>query len=200
MRQGTHPLLAAALLAAAAGAAQAETAYVTDRVFLGLYAEPGAGKPMRSLETGTPLEVLGRTRNWARVRTPRGREGWVRSAYLVPEPPARVTMPALKEAHARLQARLKAAQADLEAAREEAARLRRELEAAQAARREADARRAAARQEAEALRATLETGGPRVPLGAALLGVGGALALGLAAGWWLLDRRIRRRYGGYRIW
>lgn len=191
-------ILAAALVAG--GRAAAETAYVTDRVFLGLYAEPGVGRPFRSLETGTPLEVLERTRRWARVRTPKGEEGWVRTAYLVPEPPARVTMPTLEKAHAELKAKLEETRAALERARGEAAGLKRALEQARAARREAEAARDAVRKEAEDLRARLEGGGIRVPLVHTALAVLAAAAAGLAAGWLLLARRIRRRYGGYRIW
>ena len=200
MSRARAAALAGAALLAAAAVAAAEKAYVTDRVFLGLYAEPGVGRPFRSLETGTPLEVLERRGRWVRVRTPKGEEGWVRAAYLMPQPPARVTMPALKAEHERLKAELGRLKAELGRAGREAQALRRELEAARAARAEAEAAREAARREAAALQAELAAGGPRVPLGAALLGVGGALALGLAAGWWLLDRRIRRRYGGYRIW
>ena len=40
-------------------------------------------RPFENLVSGTALEVLERTSNYARVRTPDGQEGWVKSDYLV---------------------------------------------------------------------------------------------------------------------
>jgi SH3 domain protein len=178
----------------------AETAYVTDMLRLGIHnAEDTSDRPFDNLVSGTPLEVLERAPNYARVRTPGGQEGWVKSAYIVAEKPA--------------QARIAEAEAEIE-------RLRTALDAAQDAHDEAETTAdALSRQVAasagsdEAIRETLErlkreNAGYAEQLDAyrgalPLAWVGAAifvtLVAGFAAGWWWLDSRIRRRHGGFRI-
>ena len=69
----------------------AETAYVTDNLRLGLHAaEDTSDRAFRFLESGQAMEVLSRNRNYANVRLPDGTEGWVKSAYLVEEKPAKL--------------------------------------------------------------------------------------------------------------
>ena len=71
--------------------AVAETAYVTDNLRLGLHAaEDTSDRAFRFLESGQPMEILVRDRNYANVRLPDGTEGWVKSAYLVDEKPAKL--------------------------------------------------------------------------------------------------------------
>src|SRR5690606_40383264 len=63
---------------ACAAAAQAETAYVTDILQLGLHqASDTSDRPFQNLTSGTRLEILERTALYARVRTDEGAEGWV---------------------------------------------------------------------------------------------------------------------------
>jgi SH3 domain protein len=180
--------------------AGAETAYVTDMLRLGIHnASDTSDRPFDNLVSGTPLEVLERQPNYARVRTPSGQEGWVKSAYLVDEKPA--------------QARI----ADAEA---EVTRLRSALQVAESAHDEAETTAdALSRQVAasagsdEAIRETLERlkhentsyaeqleayrgALPLAWVGAAILVT---LVAGFVAGWWWLDSSIRRRHGGFRI-
>ncbi len=76
---------------AAALAAVAETAYVTDNLRLGLHeAEDTSDRAFRSLESGQAMEILIRDRNYANVRLPDGTEGWVKNAYLVDDKPAKL--------------------------------------------------------------------------------------------------------------
>ena len=71
--------------------AAAETGYVTDRLMLGLHkAEDTSDRPFRSLESGTEFEILSRDRLYARVRLADGTEGYVKAAYVVYEPPAKL--------------------------------------------------------------------------------------------------------------
>ena len=180
--------------------AGAETAYVTDMLRLGIHnAADTSDRPFDNLVSGTPLEVLERAPNYARVRTPDGREGWVKSAYLVAEKPA--------------QARVTEAEAEV-------ARLRNELEAAQSASSEAETTAdALSRQVAasagsdDAIRETLErlkrenTGYAEqleayrgaLPLAWVFAAIVVTLVAGFVAGWWWLDAAIRRRHGGFRI-
>lgn len=188
------------ILGLASSLAGAETAYVTDMLRLGIHnASDTSDRPFDNLVSGTPLEVLERVPNYARVRTQSGQEGWVKSAYLVAEKPA--------------QARIAETEAEVE-------RLRIALEAAESAHDEAETTRdalsrqvAASADSDEAIRETLERlktentsyaeqldayrgALPFAWVAAAILVT---LVAGFVAGWWWLDSSIRRRHGGFRI-
>jgi SH3 domain protein len=69
----------------------AEFSYVTDELLLGLYEHDAAsGKRIKSIESGTPLEVIERKQNYARVRTREGDVGWVKAGFLDKEKPAKM--------------------------------------------------------------------------------------------------------------
>jgi len=180
--------------------AGAETAYVTDVLRLGIHqAEDTSDRPFDNLVSGTALEVLERAPNYARVRTPDGREGWVKSAYLVVEKPAQAR---IAEAEAEAQ-RLRAELAAVKNAHDEAETTADALSRQVAATADSDA---AIRETLERLKSEntsyaeqLDAYRGALPLawvGAAIFVV---LVAGFVAGWWWLDASIRRRHGGFRI-
>jgi SH3 domain protein len=68
----------------------AQAAYITDKLVAGLYQEAKVtDKPVKALTSGTPLEVISRENGFIKVRTSDGVVGWVESAYLTDEKPAR---------------------------------------------------------------------------------------------------------------
>jgi SH3 domain protein len=76
----------------AAGSAWGQTAWVTDQLEITLRTGPStANAILRSLPSGTPLEVIRRDEEegYTLVRTQGGTEGWVISRYLMNEPSAR---------------------------------------------------------------------------------------------------------------
>ncbi len=78
----------------------AASAHITDKLVVGLYAEPStAGTPHELLTSGMPLEVLERREGFARVRLADDREGWVEAGYITEEKPAKAM---LLETQARL--------------------------------------------------------------------------------------------------
>ncbi len=193
--------LAVLALAAAAGTVQAETAYVTDMLRLGLHrAADTSDAPFDNLVSGTRLEVLERTAFYARVRTPDGAEGWVKSAFLVTEEPARARLLAFEARIAELEASTRDAKAAAAAAIEKAERTTKEAEAALAA--SAAQRDKLERLERENAEYEQRLGGGqvRVPLVWAAAAFAVALAGGVALGIWWLDALIRRRHGGYRVY
>jgi len=186
--------------AAAATAMAQEIRYITDNLQLGLYrTQDGSGDPIRNLVSGTEVSVLERIPNFARVRTEAGEEGWVKSAFLVEEKPARLRVAEVEAETERVAAEL------------EQALLAKEAAAADVETIVADAADALARADAE--RETLA----QLEQDNAMLTefvdryrgaipwpwVAGAIALALAggfiAGYWWLDASIRRRYGGFRV-
>jgi hypothetical protein len=180
-------------------AAAQETLYVTDSLQLGLFGSSEAtGQPIRNLVSGTELTVLERIPNFVRVRTADGDEGWVKSAFLVSEKPARLR---IAEADARI--------AELEQALEDAASASDGAEVGTAIPAAAGIVTAPAPVDA-ALVARLEQENAayveRLERYRGALPwpwVAGAIAVALGAGIYLgycwLDASIRRRYGGFRV-
>ena len=184
-----------------ATATGAETRYVTDRLYLGLYPEPEAqGKPLRTLVSGTAVEVLESRRNYTRVRLSSGEEGWVKSAFLVDETPPRFRLTALESAQAQAEERIARLRSELGQARDRAAGLEARARQCEVARQDAEDRLRALGAREEELRARLENIGYSVRWTWALAAVVLAAVLGFIGGWSWLDRKIRKRHGGFRIY
>jgi hypothetical protein len=180
----------------------AESLYVIEQLVVAVNSAPDAsGERVATLKSGDRVEVLERAGEQVHVRLVGGREGWVRASYLSADEPLRVRL----------------AQRDAEVARlgEELSLLKAQLHAYPAPQPTGTAASsaagtpgsaplaAAAVQErgappAGALFSTEEPPHPPWPwaLAAALIGFG----LGFGVGALLLDRHIRRKYGGLRIY
>ena len=181
--------------------AAAETAYVTDNLKLGLYeAEDTSGRAFRTLDSGQSMEVLIRAVNYANVRLPDGTEGWVKSAYLVDDKPAKLIVEETIVERDALAAELEQAKqafaepaATIDALRNEASALTAQLESAQG-------EITALQEENASIQGMKEQYRGSVPLS----WVGGAtlvcLIVGLLGGLWWSDHRSRRRHGGIRIY
>ncbi len=92
------------------GGTSAHAAYITDKLVAGLYEKAEiTEKPLKALNTGTPLEVISREKDFIKVRTPDGTEGWVEAAYLTDEKPARSMLLDLQAKNALLQKKLESA-------------------------------------------------------------------------------------------
>ena len=194
-----------ALLAAAAAwpmASSAETLYVSDRLVIGLRSDiTDSATIVKSVETGTALEVLERHGTRVRVRGADGVEGWVEERYLTAQAPVRTRVAELEGEIKRLRAAAarvpakddtaaKLAQRETELAATHAALTQAKSDASQARQALAAAQRdAAAKPPAPA---------PEPGLSAALwLLIGFAmLGVGFIAGMVWVRESIRRRMGG----
>lgn len=90
----------------------AETAFVVDKLLVGVHLEEDLNSAIvKVLPTGSKLEVLARKGETARIKDAAGVVGWVDSAYLMPEPPAATQLAQLKQDKQALADRLKALEA-----------------------------------------------------------------------------------------
>ncbi len=181
--------------------AAAETAYVTDNLRLGLHAaEDTSDRAFRFLDSGQAMEILIRDRNYANVRLPDGAEGWVKSAYLVDDKPAKLIVAETIAERDALVVELEEARqafaapaATIDALKSEAADLTQKLDTA-------TADIAALQEENASIQGMKEQYRGSVPLS----WVGGAtlvmLVVGFLSGLWLADYRSRKRHGGIRIY
>lgn len=184
-------VIAALLLLAAARMAAAEPLYVIEQLVVSVNSAPdGTGERIGTLRSGDRVEMLERFAGDTRVRLVNGVEGWVKSAYLSREEP--------------LRQQLAARARELEATRAELAEARQALAATQGGTspnatvpQVMDAELTSPERRLFPQRPATDPR-PTWPLLAAT-GVL-ALAAGFGLGWRVLDRRIRRKYGGLRIY
>jgi SH3 domain protein len=185
----------------AAQAAAQETRYITDILWLGLHrAQDTSDSPFQNLVSGTEITVLERVPNYARVRTPDGEEGWVKSAFLVAEKPAQLRVAEVEAKSAELERALAEAISARDVASSDASELvaSAELELAAAEASRETLARLQIENSAFEERMELYRGAVPWPWVAGALLV--AMIAGFVAGWWWLDTSIRRRYGGFRVY
>jgi hypothetical protein len=194
--------LAALLLAMPVSIAAAATAYVSDELVLGVYAEENnQGQRLATLHSGTSVETLAQNGDFTQVRLGDGTTGWVKSAFLTVNEPAIVRIKRLEEELDRSRATTPAlAEA---AARSEVERLKLALAAKQS---ELDAAHAGGAPPAAVpmaapgpLAAIHAAAAPRWPVIAAA-GIGVGLACGFWLGYAALARRVRNKFGGIRVY
>ena len=180
--------------------------FVADKLVLNVYSEPEqAGSRVGTIETGDAVDELERGQGFIRIRLSDGREGWVGSNYLTTDAPAAVQLRDLQR-----QQKSSTQAVDKKAA-EEIARLKKESESLQTQVKELKA--AAASAPAPADDGVLEGASPTPQQLAAvapassggstwlwLLIVALAAGLAYAAGYQSLARRIRKKFGGLRIY
>jgi SH3-like domain-containing protein len=194
--------LAALLLALLAVRGVAATAYVSDELVLGVYAEENSqGQRLATLHSGTSVETLAQKDDFTQVRLADGTTGWVKTVFLTATEPAVVRIKRLEEELDRTRATTPAlAEA---AARSEVERLKQELSALQselAAARSGGTSTAAPAQPVPGPLAAIQA--PAGTLWQVIVGI--ALLIGLACGFWLgyatLARRVRHKFGGIKVY
>jgi len=184
------------LLAFAAPAIHAETLYVVEQLVVNVTSTPdGSGQKVASIHSGDAVEVLDRQGDEIQVRLANGIQGWIKKSYLSAELP--------------LQQRLTERMVEVAKLKQDVTRLETELAAARTTSSSAPA--PAQTRESESSSADpaahepsffmTPPAGPARPIWHWVLGSFViALGLGFALGWYVLDRRIRRKYGGLRIY
>ena len=204
MRRAPRWSTAVTLLSAhlAGSPLHAEPLYVIEQLVVAVNSAPDAsGERVATLKSGDRVEVLERAGEQVHVRLAGGREGWVRASYLSADEPLRVRLAQRDAEVARLGAELSLLKAQLHA--NPAPQLSGAVASGAAGAAGSAPAAAAAAQElpappAGSLFSTEERAHPpwAWALAAALIGFG----LGFGVGALLLDRHIRRKYGGLRIY
>ena len=192
------PAVAGLLLAGvlASAAVHAEALYVIEQLVVSVNSAPdGAGERVTSLHSGERVDVIERAGDEVHVRLASGRDGWIRASYLSADEPLRPQLAASSAEVARLRQQVDELQAQLLAKR--AAGSATVLPAAVAATAVAPA------DDPPGPRGGLFAGSetPARP-GWTWVWVSALVCLsaGFALGWRVLDKRIRAKYGGLRIY
>jgi Bacterial SH3 domain len=208
----------------AASAIHAETLYVIEQLVVNVNSAPDAtGERIANIKSGDAVEVLDRQGDQIQVHLANGTEGWVRKGYLSAEEPARMRLgertaeaEKLKQDVTRLEGELAAAKTASRgklggAAQPNIAPGSPAMAPAAPASKPTSAPAAASPTGVESGAAEQPAHEPpyfmtppdsptRPVWHWALASFVVALGLGFALGWQVLDRRIRRKYGGLRIY
>ena len=100
------PMIAAALCLIGGAANAAETAYVVDKLLVGVHQEKDLNSAIiKVLPTGTKLSVTQRDGELAEISDADGTSGWVDAAYLMAEIPAQLRVTELEKEIAALKSR-----------------------------------------------------------------------------------------------
>ena len=180
---------------------RAEPLYVVEQLVVNVNSDPDAiGERVATLKSGDRVEELERAGEEVHVRLASGREGWVRASYLSATEPLRVRLSQREAEVARLNDELSALKAQLRTTPPTGAAAN---AAGNAVTAPAIAPRPATEDPAVAAPGALFSGAeerarPSWPwtLAAGLIGFGAGFGLGAL----MLDRHIRRKYGGLRIY
>lgn len=195
----------------AAYAIAVETVYVTDQVTVAIRADVTPGSPVvKTVTTGTALEVLEQDAELARVRDAQGAEGWVERSALSPHPPAGAQVKALRAELERTRAQLVQVQTQLDKSRAAAStapateQLQAELAATSAQLARAQAEIKSNEQAAASRQSKASAAGVSEAAGSGETGFGwlwpaiafAMLVLGFIGGVVWVRESIRRRMGG----
>ena len=171
---------------------RAESLYVTEQLVVGVNSTPDASSErVATVKSGDRVEELERAGDEVHVRLASGLEGWVRASYLSADEPLRVRLAEREAEVARLGDEVNGLKAQLRST--PASAVPAATPAARAAVEDSVAPAAGA-----LFSSGEERGRPSWPwtLAATLIGFGAGMAIGAL----MLDRHIRRKYGGLRIY
>lgn len=179
----------------------AETAYVTDKLRLGLHrAEDTSDRSFRTLESGQEVEILSQTRNYAQVRLPDGTVGYVKVAYLVTDKPATLIVDETRTENDRLQQELERTRSQFAGPAATISTLEQQVSEQQSALDEGARRIAELVAQNEDFASRQDQYRYSLPASWVLGATGVCLLAGFLLGLWWIDYRSRKRHGGFRIY
>ena len=194
------------LALAAANVSQADTTYVIEQLVVGVTATADAdSERVGQVKSGDKLEVIEREGDETHVKLANGKDGWLKSSYLTNDPPLQTRLTERTTEVEKLKQETDRQRQESEKQRQEADKLKQDvtrLEAEVAAARVAHT--ATSDSPPAPVHETVFLRDPERPSSISwpvLVGVAAVMLLvGFAAGWRTLDRRIRQKYGGLKIY
>ncbi len=180
--------------------AQAETAYVTDRLQLGVHGQPDASdRAFTNIKSGERVQITEENQYLALVTLADGRKGWVKKTYLVTKKPAIVRLAEVEQERDKAIAKLESLTSSLGDREARVSEIERQV-AAREAEGAADAEELKRlRVETTELSNRLEAYEFSVPGTLFFVASAGCLVIGFLVSWWWFDYRSRLRHGGFSI-
>jgi hypothetical protein len=204
-----------------APAVHADPIYVIEQLVVSVTSTTDAeSERIGQVKSGDKLELIEREGEETHVRLPNGKDGWVKSSYLTADPPLQTRLTDLQTHLTERTAEVEKLKQDADKLRQEGDKLRQDvsrLEAQLAASRAAHTATSDSAPTASSSPPVASESPPSAPVHETvflqsperpggtpwllLLGISAVMLLvGFAIGWKTLDGRIRRKYGGLRIY
>lgn len=181
--------------------ANAETAYVTDNLRLGLHqAADTSDRAFRTMDSGQELDIVNRDRNYAQVRLPDGTNGYVKAAYLVFDKPAKLIVEETQARVDELENELEKARSDFAAPAATIASLEQKLADVDTDVQGSNAIIADLTEANDNYRRRHDQFKYSMPITWVLAALAVCGFAGFLAGMWWLDHRSRKRHGGIRVY
>jgi len=194
------------VLLLAAPVSHADTTYVIEQLVVGVTATVDAeSERVGQVKSGDKLEVIERDGDETHVKLSSGKDGWLKSSYLTNEPPLQTRLTERTAEVEKLKQETDKQRQETEKQRQEDDKLKQDVTRLEA---EVAAARVAHNATSDAppapVRDTVFLRDPErqsstswpVLVGASAV----MLFVGFVAGWRTLDRRIRQKYGGLKIY
>ncbi|MDB6043398.1 MAG: hypothetical protein JWM63_1949 [Gammaproteobacteria bacterium] len=213
------PVFPILLLAVGAPASHAETLYVIEQLVVSVSSAPDtSGERVASIHSGDHVDVLDRQGDEVHVQLANGTAGWIKASYLSSDPPLKLRLAERSAEVEKLKQDVGRLEADLASARVASRAKPNGAPANTSAAPLPSTPAPAAATSTESPPAAIESPPadtatrdpaffmtppeqPPRPIWHWVLGSSSVtLGLGFALGWQMLDRRIRRKYGGLRIY
>jgi hypothetical protein len=191
-----------------ASTVRADPTYVIEQLVVSVTSTPDAeGERIGQVKSGDKLEVIEREGDETHVKLSNGKDGWIKSSYLTADPPLQTRLTERTAEVEKLNQEGDKLKQDGEKLRQEGDRLKQDvsrLESELAASRVAHTATSdsppapAPAHETVFLRSPERQNATPWPVLLAIAAV--MLLVGFVAGWKTLDRRIRQKYGGLKIY
>jgi SH3 domain protein len=193
-------VLSLGLLYLMASACLAETLYVTDLLRLSVTEQPQSkGKLVTTLSSGDPLTVLERQPGYAKVQTRDGLSGWAKSAYLVADKPARLIVAETQNQLDQIKEQLSRARENEKSASSDAQKYQQLLQTSEKTVLQQNEQLENIQQQNRKYISSTREYARSVPIKIFLIAGILLFLIGILLGWYIMDYRMRKRHGGFRI-
>jgi len=175
--------------------------YVTDLLRLNLHEGPKSqGEVIKTIISGDSLTIIERQPGYAKVKTADNVIGWTKSAYLVTEQPPRLIVTKMERQLSKAKKLIKKSNTDMQSAlgnAEKYQKLLLENESKTGKQLKQLEKLKLQNKEFELSMTDYESS---VPLSAYLISILVFFIIGAGIGWYIIDYRIRKRHGGFRLY
>ena len=179
----------------------AEIRYVTDLLHLNLFELPQSqGKSLKTVKSGEALTIIEQIPGYSKVKTRDNIIGWTKSAYLVTDKPARLIVAEMEKKMTRLQKKTDTAIKKMKQAVSHAEKYQQLLQTNEASSARFKTRLTELEQQNSHYKNSIKQYESSVPMNIFISAIIILFIIGLLLGWFILDYRIRKRHGGFRIY
>ena len=179
----------------------AETLYVTDLLRLNLHeGAKSQGKIIKTIVSGDALEIIEQQPGYAKVRTSDNVIGWTKSAYLVKEQPPRLIVTKMEQQLTQANKLANKSKKSMQTALANAEKYQQLLIEHEAKTKNQTSQIEKLKSQNQEFEQSMKGYESSVPISSYLISIVIFFIIGIAIGWYIIDFRIRKLHGGFRLY